>query len=92
VISGVTPVIVADSADMWIAACLRLLDDPASAASMAARARSFVIDHFSWAARLRTLDALLPSACSVKSEAGSRQARRNTDRAASPRFWERPHA
>jgi sugar transferase (PEP-CTERM/EpsH1 system associated) len=56
----VTPVIVADSADAWVAACLRLLDDPASAAVLAARARHFVIDHFSWAARLRTLDALLP--------------------------------
>jgi glycosyltransferase involved in cell wall biosynthesis len=56
----VTPVIVADSADAWIAACLRVLDNPAHAAELSARARPFVIDHFSWAARLRSLDALLP--------------------------------
>lgn len=57
------PVIVADGADAWIAACLRVLDDPASAAPLAARARPFVIDHFGWAARLRALDELLPAAC-----------------------------
>ncbi len=56
----VTPVIVADGADAWIAACLRLLDHPTAATELAARARAFVIEHFSWAARLRTLDALLP--------------------------------
>ena len=68
--ADVTPVIVADSADEWIAASLRLLDDSASAAALAARARPFVIDHFSWAARLRPLDALLHSACSVQAEVG----------------------
>ena len=68
-----TPVIVADGADAWVAACLHLLDNPTSAAELAARARPFVITHFSWAARLRTLDALLPP-CSVASEAELNQA------------------
>jgi sugar transferase (PEP-CTERM/EpsH1 system associated) len=54
------PVIVADGADAWISACLRLLDDPASVAELSARARPFVIENFSWSARLRALDALLP--------------------------------
>jgi len=65
---GVAPVIVADGADAWIAACLRVLDDPASAAELAAGARPFVIEHFGWAARLRALDALLP-ACAPQSRA-----------------------
>jgi polysaccharide biosynthesis protein PslH len=56
------PVIVADGADAWVAACLRLLDDPAFAAALAARGRPFALEHFSWAARLRALDALLPAA------------------------------
>ena len=69
----ITPVIVADGADAWIAACLRLLDNPSSAAELAARARPFVIEHFSWAARLRTLDKLLPP-CSVEPQAEFSQA------------------
>jgi sugar transferase (PEP-CTERM/EpsH1 system associated) len=71
----VTPVIVADTADEWIAASLRLLDDSASAAALSARARPFVIDNFSWAARLRPLDALLHSACSVQPEVGPERLR-----------------
>ncbi|HUN40008.1 MAG TPA: TIGR03087 family PEP-CTERM/XrtA system glycosyltransferase [Acetobacteraceae bacterium] len=55
-----TPVIVADGADAWLAACRRLLDDPDSAGAVAARARAFAIEHFGWDARLRALDALLP--------------------------------
>lgn len=61
------PVIIADDADAWVTACLRVLDDPASGAELAARARPFVIEHFSWAARLRALDALLPSPCPPQS-------------------------
>jgi sugar transferase (PEP-CTERM/EpsH1 system associated) len=57
----VTPVIVADGAQAWIAACLRVLDDPSSASAQAARARAFVTDRFGWPARLRSLDALLSS-------------------------------
>jgi len=56
------PVIVADSAEEWVAACQRLLDDPALAAALRARARPFVIDHFGWDACLSQLDALLPAA------------------------------
>jgi sugar transferase (PEP-CTERM/EpsH1 system associated) len=58
---GMAPVIVADGADEWVAACLRVVEDPASAAELAAGARPFVIERFSWAARLRALDALLPA-------------------------------
>jgi len=58
-----TPVIVADGADAWVAACRTMLDDPGSADALAARGRAFVIDRFSWDARLRALDALLPSSC-----------------------------
>jgi hypothetical protein len=47
---------------------LRLLDDPAFAAALAARGRPFAIEHFSWAARLRALDALLPAACPSQSK------------------------
>jgi sugar transferase (PEP-CTERM/EpsH1 system associated) len=57
-----TPVVVADGADEWIAACLRLLADPDAAAALAARGRPFVIDRFNWAERLRPLDDLLPAA------------------------------
>jgi len=67
---GMAPVIVADGVDAWIAACLRVLDDPASAAELAKGARPFVKEHFSWAARLRALDALLPA---PQSHAVSRQ-------------------
>ena len=66
-----TPVITADSADEWVVACLQILDEPASAAALAARARRFVLDHFSWTARLRTLDELLPSACPIQFLDGS---------------------
>jgi polysaccharide biosynthesis protein PslH len=59
------PVIVADGAEAWIANCLRVLDDPSFAAAFAARARPFVISHFSWAAQLRSLDDLLPPAAGV---------------------------
>jgi sugar transferase (PEP-CTERM/EpsH1 system associated) len=71
---GVAPVIVADGADAWIAACLRLLEEPASAAALSARARPFVLDHFSWRARLRALDALLPPACPSQSRARASEA------------------
>ncbi len=77
--SDTTPVIVADSADAWITACQRVLDDPASAAGLAARARPFVIDHFSWTAQLSPLDALLPSAHSVPCQAGSLPDEAETD-------------
>ena len=66
-----TPVITADSAEAWVAACLQILDEPASAAALAARARPFVLEHFSWNARLRTLDELLSSAWPVESLDGS---------------------
>ena len=56
-----TPVIVADGAEEWIGACLRLLDDPSLAASLKVRARPFVIEHFGWDACLSRLDALLPA-------------------------------
>lgn len=80
---GVTPVIVADGAEAWVAACLRVLDDPASAAALAARARPFVIEHFGWDARLRALDALLPSACARQVEEGSGRAQLDADQEAS---------
>jgi sugar transferase (PEP-CTERM/EpsH1 system associated) len=69
----ITPVITADSVDEWVAACLRILDEPAPSAALAARARPFVLDHFSWTARLRTLDALLPSAFPVQRSSRSSQ-------------------
>lgn len=56
-----TPVVVADGAEMWLAACRRVIADPASAAAIAAHARPFVLDRFSWTERLRPLDALLSS-------------------------------
>ncbi len=62
-----TPVITADSADEWAAACLQILNEPAAAAALAARARPFVLEHFSWNARLRTLDELLPAPCPLQS-------------------------
>ncbi len=68
-----TPVITADSAEAWVAACLQILDEPASAAALAARARPFVLEHFSWNARLRTLDELLSSAWPVESLDGSNE-------------------
>lgn len=68
---GIAPVIVADDAEAWVAACLRLLDNPAVAADLAARARPFVLNHFSWTSQLRALDALLPSACPPRSRAVS---------------------
>ena len=58
---GATPVIVADNAEAWVNACLRVLDNPASAAALGRRARPFILDNFSWPARLRSLDALLPA-------------------------------
>jgi sugar transferase (PEP-CTERM/EpsH1 system associated) len=54
------PVIVADEAKAWIAACVQVLNDPGAAAALGERARSFVIEQFSWDERLRALDALLP--------------------------------
>jgi sugar transferase (PEP-CTERM/EpsH1 system associated) len=86
---GVAPVIVADGADAWIAACLHLLEDPASAAALAARARPFVIDHFSWAAQLRALDALLPSTYSPQSHAASGRRGINGNCTGLPVFEER---
>lgn len=68
-----TPVITADSADEWVATCLRILDEPASTEALAARARPFVLDRFSWNARLRTLDELLPATCPVQSLDGSNE-------------------
>lgn len=67
---GVAPVVVADDRAAWIAACLRILDEPASTAELAARARPFVLENFSWDARLRALDALLP-ACTSEPHAES---------------------
>jgi sugar transferase (PEP-CTERM/EpsH1 system associated) len=58
---GRTPVIVADGVEPWIEACVSVLQDPASAAALAAGARRFVAESFSWDARLRTLDTLLSS-------------------------------
>jgi sugar transferase (PEP-CTERM/EpsH1 system associated) len=63
-----TPVIVADSVDAWVSACLGILNNPLTVAPLAARARPFVIDHFDWATQLRPLDALLTSLCSKKNE------------------------
>ena len=65
-----TPVIVADGADAWVDACRRLLHDPGSAGAVAARGRAFVIDRFSWDARLSALDALLPSSCAPCGQTG----------------------
>lgn len=56
-----TPVIVADSAEEWIKACIEVLEDPAAATALGERARPFVRGRFSWAARLETLDGLLCS-------------------------------
>ena len=56
-----TPVIVADSAEEWIKACIGVLEDPAAATTLGERARPFVRGRFSWAARLETLDSLLCS-------------------------------
>jgi sugar transferase (PEP-CTERM/EpsH1 system associated) len=61
-----TPVIVADSTDAWIKACLGVLDDPVAAAALASRARPFVKDRFSWTARLGALDSLLASLISER--------------------------
>jgi polysaccharide biosynthesis protein PslH len=65
-----TPVIVADGADAWVSACLEVLNNPFAAAALAARARPFVIEHFDWAAQLRSLDALLTSALSEQEKLG----------------------
>jgi sugar transferase (PEP-CTERM/EpsH1 system associated) len=68
-----TPVIVADGAEAWVSACLEILDNPSTAVGLAEHARSFVIEHFSWASQLRPLDALLASAGAEQPEPGSSQ-------------------
>ena len=47
--------ILADSVDDFAEACLRLLEHPDTAKAMALRGRSYVIQHFSWVARIRQL-------------------------------------
>lgn len=47
--------ILADSADDFAEACLRLLEQPNVAMDMAMRGRMYVMQHFSWEARIRQL-------------------------------------
>ena len=75
-----TPVIVADTTDAWIGACLEVLDNPTSVAALATRARPFVIDHFSWEAQLCPLDLLLASACPEQRQAAPTPDTENADR------------
>lgn len=47
--------LIADTADEFAQACVRLLEHPEEAKAMAQRGRAFVTENFSWAARIRQL-------------------------------------